>query len=227
MMGRPSTPGETRAPPLLAALLGGLCLLPGTASAHPEDQYLQGSYVALAPDHVTLEVDLTPGIQIGAKVLALIDMNQDGQVSETEKQAYADAVLKDLILEVDKHPCPLSLKQYTFPESLARGQGGDMIRLELTAPLPSAAGDHHLFYQNNHQPLISLYQANAFMPKPGEIKILGQKRDPLQRGFQLDYTLLGPFAALTGGSRWMRLLGLSALLALGGLLAWRFRPLLK
>ena len=44
---------------------------------------------------------LTPGVAVFPIVLASIDTNADGVISETEQRAYAERVLRDLSLTID------------------------------------------------------------------------------------------------------------------------------
>ncbi len=53
----------------LVGLLGPIWLLAATlpareASAHPMNEYVQNTYIDLAPDRTTLQIDLTPGVLV-------------------------------------------------------------------------------------------------------------------------------------------------------------------
>jgi len=48
------------------------------------DEYVQNTYIDLAPDRTTLEVNLTPGVLVAPEVVALIDADGDGEFSEAE-----------------------------------------------------------------------------------------------------------------------------------------------
>jgi nickel/cobalt transporter (NicO) family protein len=70
----------------LVGLLGLIWLLAATlpaqeASAHPMDEYVQNTYIDLAPDRTTLQIDLTPGVFVAPEVVALIDTDGDGEIS--------------------------------------------------------------------------------------------------------------------------------------------------
>jgi nickel/cobalt exporter len=105
-------------------LLGPIWLLAATllaqeASAHPIDEYVQNTYIDLAPDHTTLQIQLTPGVLVAPEVVTLIDADGDGEISEAEGASYAEnAVLRDVSLAVDGEPQPLTLVDSSFPTPL-------------------------------------------------------------------------------------------------------------
>ena len=160
------------------------------ALAHPLDEYVQNTYIDPAPDGVALELNLTPGVLVAPQVVALIDTDGDGEISEAEGEAYADAILQDdLALEVDGQPQPLTLVGTSFPSPLDMRAGMGTIRLQVSAEAPSgASGDHWLYYRNDHQPVKSKYLVNAFK-KGGEVQIAQQERDELQHSTRVDYTV--------------------------------------
>ena len=59
------------------------------ALAHRLDEYLQATTFIVDGDHVEAKMRLTPGVQVSDRVLAAIDANGDGVISEAEQQAYA------------------------------------------------------------------------------------------------------------------------------------------
>ena len=70
-------------------------------------------YVTVAPEGVTIELDLTPGVLVAPQVVALIDTDGDGKLSEAEGRAYARAVLDDVLLKVDKRRYPLTVTTFS------------------------------------------------------------------------------------------------------------------
>jgi ABC-type nickel/cobalt efflux system permease component RcnA len=192
-------------------LLGPICLLVAAlaatlpareASAHPIDEYVQNTYIDLAPDRTSLEVNLTPGVLVAPEVLALIDADGDGEISEAEGEAYANAVLQELALEVDGEPQPLTLVESSFPTPLDMGAGMGTIRLSVeAAEAPSdSPGDHSLSYRNDHEPVDnSKYLVNAFRAS-GEVEISRQDRDELQNSIRVDYTTASAAPATSGDS---------------------------
>jgi nickel/cobalt exporter len=185
---------------LLAATLA--ATLPAKeASAHPIDEYVQNTYIDLAPDRTTLQIDLTPGVLVAPEVVALIDADGDGEISEAEGEAYAeDAVLRDVSLAVDGEPQPLTLVDSSFPAPLDMGAGMGKIRLHVAPETPAGSppGDHSLSYRNDHEPVDnSRYLVNAFRASDG-VEISRQDRDELQHAIRVDYTT-APDAPATSG----------------------------
>lgn len=188
----------------LVGLLGLIWLLAATlsaqeeASAHPIDEYVQNTYIDPAPDRTTLELNLTPGVLVAPEVVALIDADEDGEISETESEAYANEVLRDISLEVDDEPQPLTLASSQFPTPLDMSAGLGTIRLQVAAEAPEGVpGDHSLSFRNDHQPVNSKYLVNAF-ETAGEVKIAQQDRDELQNGIRVDYTTASAAPATSG-----------------------------
>ena len=62
-------------------------------SAHRRDEYLQAARLAIDPGGVQLELDLTPGIALAEAIIADIDRNRDGSLSDDEQRAYGRLVL--------------------------------------------------------------------------------------------------------------------------------------
>ena len=176
-------------------LLGLICpltsvVLPAKeASAHPIDEYVQNTYIDPAPDRTTLELNLTPGVLVAPEMVALIDTDGDGEISETEGEAYSNEVLRDVSLEVDGEPQPLTLTSSQFPTPLDMSAGMGMIRLQIAAGGPAATpGEHQLYYRNDHQPVNSKYLVNAFK-KSSEVEISQQDRERLQHAIRVDYVV--------------------------------------
>jgi nickel/cobalt transporter (NicO) family protein len=184
------------------ALIGALGLMvmfgswPSVAAAHPLDEYLQAIYVTLAADGVTLELDLTPGVLVAPQVVALIDTDGDGSISEGEGQAYAQAVLGGVLLEVDQQRDALTVTKMELPPMLTLRAGAGTIRLEAAAtagsggsPILLGPGSHQVLVRNTHEPVKSAYQATAVLERAGEIEVAQQRRDELQHSLQVDYSV--------------------------------------
>jgi len=177
-----------RAAKMLAGFLGVCSIFAVTARAHRLDEYLQASRLLIAKDHVAIEMDLTPGIDVAPFVFSLINKDHDGQISESEGRAYANQVLNELVLEMDGHREKLALVNYEFPnfEQMRTGEGP--IRIEALAKWRGVTGDHSLFYQNNHQSRFGVYLVNALRPE-SDIEITKQDRDSRQREMRLSFTI--------------------------------------
>ena len=165
---------------VLLLIFGAALVVPSPAAAHRLDEYLQATRIAVHVNRVHLEVDLTAGRDVAAKVLSLIDADGDGEVSAAEGAAYAHLVVASVILEVDNQVRPVTLVTSRFPSSAEMKAGVGVIRLEGSAKVPSATGRHRLFYQNTHQPTISVYVANALVPTSSRVAIFAQDRDTRQ-----------------------------------------------
>jgi len=160
-----------------------------TASAHRIDEYLQAARLAIAPDRITLEMDLTPGVDVAPLIFAMINTNHDGTISEAEARAYAGQLLKEMVLDLDGRPQRLSLVRAQFPSFREMTDGMGTIRIEAVAACASSPGQHVIIYQNNHRNDLSVYLVNALLPASRNIEITGQARDPLQRRIQLSFTV--------------------------------------
>jgi hypothetical protein len=188
------------------------------AGAHRLDEYLQATRLSIDTEHVDLEIDLTAGAALAAKVFAWIDTNGDGEISAAEGEAYARQMLGSVVLKVDGWPVPVTLAGASFPQFGDMSLGTGTIRLRATARVPSAgAGRHQVYFLNTHRAESSVYLVNALVPENPRIRLGAPRRDVGQLSLTLDYTVIGGAA-----SRWDRTLALLAGLATVGWLLWRF-----
>src|SRR5947209_14779733 len=88
------------------------------ASAHRLDEYLQATLIAVEEHRVQASMRLIPGVAVSSNVLAVIDTNRDGVISQPEQQAYAEHVLRDLSLSIDGHRLTPRLASVRFPEKI-------------------------------------------------------------------------------------------------------------
>ena len=164
------------------------------ASAHVVDEYVQASYITLGAEGVSIEIDLTPGVDVAARVLAIVDADGDGEISGAEGRAYAARVLRDISLTVDGRAVALSLTGGAFPAVSEMRRGEGVIRLRLGGQGWPEDGDgarpgtHRLVYRNSHRPVPSSYLVNAYLPA-APFTITAQHRDRLQHGIEIDYTV--------------------------------------
>ncbi len=143
-------------------------------SAHRRDEYLQAARLAIDPGGVQLELDLTPGIALAEAIIADIDRNRDGSLSEDEQRAYGRLVLSALTLEVDGTPVRAQLGAASFPDAEAMRRGEGTIRIQSAATLPRlSTGPHQLLFRNRHHPDRSVYLANALVPGSDEVAVTG------------------------------------------------------
>jgi hypothetical protein len=180
------------------------------ASAHRRDEYLQAARIAVDPERVQVELDLTAGISVAEAVIRDIDRDSSGSISAAEARTYAAAVVKAIQMDVDRKQLQVELINVTVPalEAIRNGEGA--IRLELSARLPAlAAGAHQISFVNAHRADMGVYLANALVPANPRIAIGAQHRDVTQREIRIDYALT---ASPATGAR--TLLPLSALVVL-------------
>lgn len=190
----------------LAAALVALACVP--AIAHRRDEYLQASRIAIEPQRIAIELDVTPGIAIAPAFLAEIDRDRDGQISDVEGRAYAALIQGALVIEIDGRSVPLELDdvRWPTPNALTRGEG--VIRVVLTSGFPPLdSGRHVLRYRNDHHPAGAAYLANALSPASSEVVVRGQQRDIDQRELTIEYTL---DSRETTGVPWLLIAGLIA-----------------
>jgi len=163
------------------------------ASAHRVDEYLQATLISLDKDkdHVEVFMRLTPGIAVSSIVLASIDTNADGVISETEKRAYAEHVLADLSLTVDGHRLTPRLVSVDFPEVEEMKAGLGEIRIAFTAALSNGGSNRRLVFENHHQRRIAAYLVNCLTPRDQNIRVTAQNRNEDQSFYQLDYVQAG------------------------------------
>ena len=174
------------------ALVGlALALALGTSvSAHRRDEYLQAARIAVEPDHVAIELDLTPGAAVADALLATIDGDRDGSLSTMEQAAYVRRVLGEMSLVLDGRPLPLQLASSTFPDLGEARRGEAAVRLLIhTGVADLRPGPHQLAFTNAHLPEHSAYLANALVPESRRIAVTAQRRTVDQHELTIDFTL--------------------------------------
>ena len=165
-----------------------LIMLLGTAApAHRLDEYLQGTILAVTKDRLSVDLTLTPGVAIFPFLIADIDTNGDGSVSDKEQHAYAERVLGDLSLRMDGHPLTARLTSAEFPPVVDMKEGRGEIRMEFVADLPGGGASRKLVFENHHQNRISVYQVNVLAPRDPDIRIVSQNRNYTQSFYELNF----------------------------------------
>jgi hypothetical protein len=166
---------------MLAALA--ICYV---AEGHRLDEYLQAARLNLDLDRISLGLDLTPGVEVADKLLPILDPSGREKTSRHDARVYAQRVLGDLQLEIDGQPQRLNLIRVSFPSrsAMRRGEGTIQIDAEVRV-LKLGPGRHRLRFRNDHLTRLSVYSANALVPKNREIHITQQQRDPFQREYLL------------------------------------------
>jgi hypothetical protein len=161
----------------VVALLSFIC----STSAHRLDEYLQATLVSIEPNAIRLQINLTPGVAVADKVLALIDRDHDTIISTNEASAYADSLKHDLTLRLDHQNLDLKLAASEFPTPADLRTGSGIIQLEFVAiPNSLSSGSHTLTLENRHLATTSVYLFNAAHPKFPTIQIISQERNDTQ-----------------------------------------------
>ncbi|GIK37242.1 MAG: hypothetical protein BroJett011_10750 [Chloroflexota bacterium] len=170
--------------------IGLFLIFPSAAAAHPLDEFYQVTYITMAPNRITLQIELYTGVLIAPQVLAMIDTNQDDRISEAESQAYVDLFLKDITFEIDGQPTLLTPADLEFSTPLDLKAGVGVIRFKLYTNLPGDhRGSHQFFYKNNHRPDIGIYLVNTLGDAARWVTIAKQERDIFQASVQVEYTI--------------------------------------
>lgn len=156
------------------------------ASAHRLDEYLQALRVDVRADGIVVELDLTPGANLAADVLATLDANVDGAIDMAEADAYVASVLRSLELSIDDHRVGLDLVSRTIPSIDEVREGNGVINLVARVEVEQPLGRHRLRVSNGHRPDVGVYLANALRPDSRAITIASQLRDPRQQTLTID-----------------------------------------
>lgn len=173
---------------LRLAAAGAILLLAGApASAHRLDEYLQATTISVEKDRVQAQIRLTPGVAVFPIVLAGIDTDGDGVISEAEQRAYAERVLGDLSLTTDGDRLQLRLVSLKFAKIEEMKEGSGEIQLEFDADVSSGGPNRRLIFENQHQNRIAAYLVNCLVPLDPDIRITAQNRNYQQSFYQLDY----------------------------------------
>jgi hypothetical protein len=171
--------------PLMLALLA----LPSNVFAHRDDQYLQATLVAIEPDGVRLQINMTPGVAAAEQVIKRIDRDRDGAISKNEAPAYAELLKRDLTLRLDGRNLELKLTASEFVPPAELGTGSGIIQMEFAAIFgPLAAGPHRLTFENRHLTTMSVYLINAAQPRFTAVRITSQKRNQNQSAGEIEFT---------------------------------------
>jgi hypothetical protein len=194
-----------------------LLALPTAVFAHRLDEYLQATIVAVEPGGIRLKLNLTPGVAIADKVLALLDTHHDGVISTNEAAAYVELLKHDLTARLDGRIVELKLIDSSFPEPAELRAGVGIIQLEFSVtPDTFAAGRHQFTLENRHLPAMSVYLFNAARPESATVQIAGQKRNENQSTGEITFDFHPPRNPLKIVGILVFLAALSVVLTCGG-----------
>ena len=171
---------------VLVAIMGIILWMATPAGAHQLDEYLEATTLSVEADHVSLCVRLTPGVAVAGKVLAELDADGNGSLSETERQAYAERVRRDLVLKVDDRPMQLELVSQTFASVDEMKAGLGEIVLNFRAAIPRAGTTARVVFENRHEAGIGAYLVNTLVPRDPTVRIVGQSRSYDQASYEVD-----------------------------------------
>lgn len=166
-----------------------LALVAGPAVAHPIDEVVQGAYLTLAPGEVRLELDLMPGVEVAAPVVAALDANGDGVLTAAEARAFGEMVLGETALTLDGEAVAWTLEEVTLSSLPALVSGNDVLKITATVPRLDAEGAHELAFENRYDPARSRVMANVFL-RPGEgwtYRVTSQERDARGQALTVRY----------------------------------------
>src|SRR5262245_9705565 len=150
---------------IAAAALGVVLALPAPCLAHRLDEYLQATRIALARDHIDIEIDVTPGALIAGDMTSRLDLDADGHISPLEAEAYGRSVLREAQLDLDGVPLLLTLTRVEVPSIGEMSDGVGTIQIRATGHIaPIAPGRRSVVFVNNHHPDGSVYLTNALVP---------------------------------------------------------------
>jgi hypothetical protein len=177
--------------PKLAAAIAIFLSLASDGFAHRLDEYLQATIISLEKDRIQASMRLIPGIAVSSAVMAIIDTNADGVISEAERHGYAERVLSDLSLSIDGRVLKPQLLRVDFPTVEDMKEGLGEIKIEFTAKLMRGGSNRKIVFENHHQRRISAYLVNCLVPRDRDIQVVAQSRNENQSFYQLDYLQAG------------------------------------
>ena len=172
---------------VLTVTILSLLLFGKAAWAHRIDEYLQATILSLRVGYAEASMRLIPGVLVAPSVIAAIDSNHDGLLSESEKQAYAERVLGDLLITIDGKSVSPRLLSWSFPDAAQMRQGLGEIEVEYRVDLPQGGPNRALLLANHHLNAASVYLMNAVVPQDPGLQIVAQKRNESQSVYELDY----------------------------------------
>lgn len=144
---------------VVAALI--LLSIGTSAFAHRLDEYLQATIISVENDHMHASMRLVPGVAVSSVILASIDTNGDGVISEAEQRTYAVQVLRDLSITVDGKRASPTLVSLKFPAIEEIKEGLGEIQIEFTVGVPRGERERTIIFENHHQNEISAYLVNC------------------------------------------------------------------
>jgi hypothetical protein len=159
--------------------------------AHNLDQYLQAAVISVDQSHIAVSMRLVPGVAVAQAVLAGIETDAGGAVSQAGQRSYITHLQSDLSLRLDGVPVPLRWMSAEFPTVDQMRAGLGEIRVEFSADVLPGDSRRRLTFENHHRREISAYLVNCLVPRDPDIQIVAQSRNSTQSFYELDYRQIG------------------------------------
>lgn len=167
-------------------------MLSSVVQAHPLDELHQITYVLLSPDHITLRLELYPGLAIAPQFLGELDANHDDTISEAERAAYLEYLLADITLTINGESVPLQITNSIIPSAVEIRAGVAVLGVEFQADVPIAPDSYAAVYHNQHLPDISTYLITTMSTDALQISLTAQMPNPEQTALQFEYVIKAP-----------------------------------
>jgi HupE / UreJ protein len=204
-----------------AAFAACILLFNGDAFAHRIDEYLQATLLSVRRDRVEGSMRLIPGQLVSQSVIANIDGDGDGFLSDSEQRAYAQRVMSDLSIAAEGRTVQPMLLAWSFPSPAQMREGLGEIHIEFAVDLPPTNGDRRFVLKNRHLSDRSVYLVNVLAQEDPGTHVFAQKRNAQQSTYELEYQQQGVVAAIdrplspSRADIWWQSLRLASLYRLG------------
>lgn len=156
-----------------AAIGAQLFLSNTTAGAHATDEYGHNTLLSVTTFGVQIESQLTVGPLVSAKLIEIVDTDQNNAISADELRRYGDTIVADLELTVDGASRPITLISLQGPSSvgeLRSGAAGLLLTAVGAGPVPTK----EFTFVDKHRPLKGPAQASLLSENstPANVKII-------------------------------------------------------
>jgi nickel/cobalt exporter len=157
-------------------LAGSFLLLASPVAAHPLNPHAhQWSYLLVDSEGISLNLEIRANTLAAHKLLADADANGDMQLTEAEKEAWAQRTMETLLIKIDDEAVAWELEEVIIPARDKFTIGLEPVSLRLrvqTGPLP---GVHRLEYANHtYSDWQNSYWYEIQSERSAGIDILGQ-----------------------------------------------------
>ena len=153
------------------------------------------AYLILAPGELRLELAVTPGHGTGAELVASIDADEDGALTDPETRAWAERELARSELTLDGVRAAPALEGVDVPPMAALAADAGSVVIHASAPRPGGAGPRVLRYRGgNDEPAAGRWTVNVFVAPGAEDShaVTGQARGDGGRTLTVRYVVDRP-----------------------------------